>query len=327
MAERERAGPFALGRRTWPRARAPRQRRRSSGSPGRARATSCRGARGGRREALWQLGVAAPGRAGRRRAPSSRCRSSRTTAPELRELTPWERLLADYGSTGVTLREHPLELMRPTLRRGATHERATSSARRDGARVRVAGLVVARQRPATAKGVTFMLLEDEHGTINLIVPPPVLRALPRWPCAPSRWCWPTGGSSAARASTNVLVDERRPPRAARPAAGRGPPHRAAPGLVHRRADEEADLRAVVPAGAQLRAARALTRLSMRWAGESSSAPRAGPIPASSRTGTRRGWTPRDRLPWYARALRGRWSSTRASTPCPSARRVAPLGRR
>nr|MBA3358528.1 hypothetical protein [Thermoleophilaceae bacterium] len=39
--------------------------------------------------------------------------------------------------------------------------------------VTVAGLVVARQRPATAKGVTFMLLEDEHGTINLIVPPPV----------------------------------------------------------------------------------------------------------------------------------------------------------
>jgi len=44
---------------------------------------------------------------------------------------------------------------------------------RDGARVRVAGLVVARQRPATARGVTFMLLEDEQGTINLIVPPPV----------------------------------------------------------------------------------------------------------------------------------------------------------
>ena len=39
--------------------------------------------------------------------------------------------------------------------------------------MRVAGLVVARQRPATAKGVTFMLLEDEHGTLNLIVPPPV----------------------------------------------------------------------------------------------------------------------------------------------------------
>ncbi|MDQ3433189.1 MAG: error-prone DNA polymerase, partial [Actinomycetota bacterium] len=44
---------------------------------------------------------------------------------------------------------------------------------RHGRPVRVAGLVVARQRPATAKGVTFMLLEDEHGTINLIVPPPI----------------------------------------------------------------------------------------------------------------------------------------------------------
>ena len=44
---------------------------------------------------------------------------------------------------------------------------------RHGKQVRVAGMVIARQRPATAKGVTFMLLEDEFGTINLIVPPPV----------------------------------------------------------------------------------------------------------------------------------------------------------
>ena len=94
-------------------------------------------------------------------------------APELRALGAWERMLADYGSTGVTLREHPLELMRPSLPRRPAHERASSSATRHGRPVRVAGLVVARQRPATAKGVTFMLLEDEHGTINLIVPPPV----------------------------------------------------------------------------------------------------------------------------------------------------------
>jgi error-prone DNA polymerase len=47
---------------------------------------------------------------------------------------------------------------------------------RNGRRVRVAGLVVARQRPATAKGVTFMLLEDEHGTTNLVVPPPVYKS-------------------------------------------------------------------------------------------------------------------------------------------------------
>ncbi|MGI8660191.1 MAG: OB-fold nucleic acid binding domain-containing protein, partial [Thermoleophilaceae bacterium] len=90
-------------------------------------------------------------------------------APALRELGAWGRLLADYGSTGITLAEHPLELMRSGL-----PDRALSSAdlerARHGSRVVVAGLVLARQRPATAKGVTFMLLEDEHGTINLIVP-------------------------------------------------------------------------------------------------------------------------------------------------------------
>ena len=56
----------------------------------------------------------------------------------------------------------------------ARASRAPSSRRsRDGSPVTIAGLVIARQRPATAKGVTFMLLEDEHGTLNLIVPPPV----------------------------------------------------------------------------------------------------------------------------------------------------------
>jgi error-prone DNA polymerase len=81
-------------------------------------------------------------------------------------------LLADYGTTGVTLREHPLELMRPALPEGTVASDGLERAG-DGARVRVAGLVVARQRPETAKGVTFMLLEDELGTINLIVPPAV----------------------------------------------------------------------------------------------------------------------------------------------------------
>ncbi len=130
---------------------------------------------GRRRQALWLLGVAAPG------VPLGRHGANGTQlalpldphdAPALRELGVWERLLADYGSTGVTLREHPLELMRPTLP-GRTVSSADLGRARHGSQVRVAGLVVARQRPATAKGVTFMLLEDEHGTINLIVPPPV----------------------------------------------------------------------------------------------------------------------------------------------------------
>jgi len=130
---------------------------------------------GRRRQALWLLGVAAPGvPVGRRGRFGTQLALPLGVhdAPELRHLDAWDRLLADYGSTGVTLHEHPLELLRPGL-----PQDALSSAELDGARhgraVRVAGLVVARQRPATAKGVTFMLLEDEHGTINLIVPPPV----------------------------------------------------------------------------------------------------------------------------------------------------------
>ncbi len=126
---------------------------------------------GRRRQALWQLGVAVPGtpvRDGTQLALPLEPHAG----PELRALSAWERMLADYGSTGVTLREHPLELMRPDLPADLSTS-AELERGRHGRRVRVAGLVIARQRPATAKGVTFMLLEDELGTINLIVTPPV----------------------------------------------------------------------------------------------------------------------------------------------------------
>ncbi len=56
--------------------------------------------------------------------------------------------------------------------RGAAHSAGLRELRH-GQRVRIGGVVVARQRPGTAKGVVFMLLEDEHGTINLVVPPEV----------------------------------------------------------------------------------------------------------------------------------------------------------
>ncbi|MGI8844694.1 MAG: DNA polymerase III subunit alpha [Thermoleophilaceae bacterium] len=128
-----------------------------------------------RRQALWLLGVAAPGvPVGRRGKHGTQLALPLDLhdAPELEELSVWDRLLADYGSIGVTLHEHPMELMRPTLPAGCFSSADLARAR-DGTPVRVAGLVVARQRPATAKGVTFMLLEDEFGTLNLIVPPPV----------------------------------------------------------------------------------------------------------------------------------------------------------
>ena len=93
-------------------------------------------------------------------------------SPALPPLGPWERAVADYRMTGMTLGEHPMELLRPQLGEGVASS-ADIPRTRDGAAIRVAGMVTARQRPATAKGVVFMLLEDEHGVINLIVPPPV----------------------------------------------------------------------------------------------------------------------------------------------------------
>jgi error-prone DNA polymerase len=129
-----------------------------------------------RRTALWQLGVTAAALPLESRVETGPVQLALSLepneAPRLREMTPWELLIADYGSTKVTVDSHPLELMRPELPGSVLSSRDLTAARH-ATRVRVAGLVVARQRPATANGVTFMLLEDEHGTINLIVPPPI----------------------------------------------------------------------------------------------------------------------------------------------------------
>jgi len=89
----------------------------------------------------------------------------------LREMDVHERLVADYAGTGVTLGPHPMALRRAALAaRGVT--RAIDLARgEDGRRVRVAGSVIVRQRPGTAKGFVFLSLEDETGIANVIVTP------------------------------------------------------------------------------------------------------------------------------------------------------------
>jgi error-prone DNA polymerase len=92
--------------------------------------------------------------------------------PELPEQTDWERMLADYRTTSLSVGPHPLALLRPHLPEGVCSSDELS--RLDSGRsVAVAGLAVARQRPATANGVVFMLLEDEFGQVNLIVQPHV----------------------------------------------------------------------------------------------------------------------------------------------------------
>jgi len=124
----------------------------------------------GRRGALWEVGVATGVRRGE--GVQMALPLEPPAAPELPPLDPWETVVADYRSTGMVLGEHPLGLMRedlgPEVLRSSDLEKVD-----DGCAVEVAGLVVARQRPETAKGIVFMLLEDERGTVNLIVPPAV----------------------------------------------------------------------------------------------------------------------------------------------------------
>lgn len=80
---------------------------------------------------------------------------------------------ADYRATGLSLRAHPISFYRDQLRvlRVATSRELAT--RPSGRPVRVAGLVLLRQRPSTAKGITFVTLEDETGTANLVIRPPI----------------------------------------------------------------------------------------------------------------------------------------------------------
>jgi error-prone DNA polymerase len=134
-------------------------------------ACDCFGQR--RRDLLWELGLAlrpqsVPGTEGEaKQLPLSLDPTAET--PELRDLTRWERMLADYRITGMSVGVHPLELLRPHLPPG-TLSSAELHEQPHGRRVAYAGMTVARQRPSTANGIVFMLLEDEHGQVNLIVP-------------------------------------------------------------------------------------------------------------------------------------------------------------
>src|SRR5207253_300676 len=129
-----------------------------------------------RRQLLWQLGLvprsrSVPGSGGTERQLALPLDPTAAT-PELPEPTVWERMLADYRTTSLTVGVHPLELLRPHLPPGTLTSEELGP-RPHGSCVAFAGMAVARQRPATANGVVFMLLEDEFGQMNLIVAPQV----------------------------------------------------------------------------------------------------------------------------------------------------------
>jgi error-prone DNA polymerase len=92
----------------------------------------------------------------------------------LPEPTLGEAVCADYDALGLSLRRHPLQLLRTRLRRAGVRTAAEVRTVPDRTWLRAAGLVIGRQRPHTASGVLFATLEDESGQINLVVWPKLL---------------------------------------------------------------------------------------------------------------------------------------------------------
>ncbi len=128
---------------------------------------------GQRRRQLWELGlVIRPKTVQRENTQLTLALEPTAATPELPDLTDWERMLADYSGTSVSVDVHPLTLLRPHLPGGVLTSAELLDARHRS-RVAYAGMAIARQRPATAKGIVFMLLEDELGQVNLIVAPDV----------------------------------------------------------------------------------------------------------------------------------------------------------
>ena len=89
----------------------------------------------------------------------------------LKPMTEAERIVADYAGTGLTVGRHPMALRREELAMRGVLRASDLRAARQGRRVRVAGMVITRQRPGTARGFVFLTLEDETGVANIIVRP------------------------------------------------------------------------------------------------------------------------------------------------------------
>jgi error-prone DNA polymerase len=119
-----------------------------------------------RRDALWQVE-----RAVRRSGPLLEKFPEPDSKSPLRAMNHEERLVADFRGTGMTVGPHPMAFHRAKMQTMGVRTAIELSAIRNGQNVRVAGGVIARQRPGTAKGFVFLSLEDETGVANAIVTP------------------------------------------------------------------------------------------------------------------------------------------------------------
>ncbi|ROP50263.1 MULTISPECIES: error-prone DNA polymerase [unclassified Rathayibacter] len=116
-----------------------------------------------RRQALWEAGSAAADR--QEFLPDS---IVAVQPPLLPMLSAQERVVFDFWATGISPDDHPLRHLRESLTRRGARSTADLPGTPSGTRIEVGGVVIHRQRPSTAAGVTFMNLEDEHGILNVI---------------------------------------------------------------------------------------------------------------------------------------------------------------
>jgi len=121
-----------------------------------------------RRAALWEVE-----RAARPSGPLYRALPAPPGPSPLAPMTTTEAMVTDYEGSGLTLGPHPMSFHRSRLAREGVARAADLPGMKDGRALRVAGAVVVRQRPGTAKGFVFLNLEDETGLVNVVVPPPL----------------------------------------------------------------------------------------------------------------------------------------------------------
>jgi error-prone DNA polymerase len=139
-----------------------------------AAADALRGLGGNRHQAVWQVaGVEQPlplfAGNGRPEGWAADVAPKQDIPPLLPLPSEGSDIVADYASIGLSLRRHPLALLRERLRRLGLLCARDVQAREHGSRVRTGGLVINRQHPASANSVTFVTLEDETGQVNLVV--------------------------------------------------------------------------------------------------------------------------------------------------------------
>jgi error-prone DNA polymerase len=134
------------------------------------RAGACDAFDRNRRRLLWELPL--------HRAPSGTDGAAQlalaldaSPTPALPRMSEWERMVADHEAMSLTTGPHPMALLRPSL--GAEILTSDRLLHAPLGRVTVAGITIARQRPGTAKGIVFLLVEDECGMTNVICPPAV----------------------------------------------------------------------------------------------------------------------------------------------------------